>query len=644
MLLPKVSVIIPFYNVEKYIGECLESVLNQTLKEIEIICVDDGSTDNSHEIVSEYKRKNENIKIIQKENGGQSSARNAALKIAKGKYIYFLDSDDCILPTTLEDAYQKAEKEQLDIVCFNTVAIFESEEMKDEYRFYENSYIRTGDYSGVQTGQSMFAKMREKYEFFVPVWFQIFRRSLIEENHLSFYEGIIHEDNLFTVQCFMLAKRVGYIDRTYHHRRIRVGSTMTSKIDMRNVEGYIVSYTELLRFFDRHPIEAGIKMRVLDFLYGLYRNSYNKYLLMDKSNEKEYVLKGGIYTEHFFDVIRRQYTEEEGYKKELDKLNQQIKELRCSNSYRVGKVLMFIPGKIKRLVQKLIKEKTKGVYYWDKTPNVGDVLNKYILKELFGLPIKLQSFAEADLICIGSVMDRLVKDSIIGQDDKEIQETVNPNKYINVWGTGLMHAYGKEHKLIRPCRFYALRGELTRQSLSEIRGKNISCILADPGLLASLLVEPQKKKYSVGIIPHFSHADDVVFKKMIEYYKNSVLIDVKAEPHAVLEMISQCEVVLSTSLHGLIIADSFGTPNLWCECDKSIYGGDYKFRDYYSSYGLEAVSHNLSVEPYPDLNKVKADYKISYGDVQKKQKELIRSFPYYCAPFKKMSLYNKIKQ
>lgn len=643
MLLPKVSVIIPFYNVEKYIGECLESALNQTLKEIEIICVDDGSTDNSYEIVDEYKRKNENIKIIQKENGGQSSARNVALKIAKGKYVYFLDSDDCILPTTLEDTYQKAEKEQLDIVCFNTVAIFESEEMKDEYRFYENSYIRTGDYSSVQTGQSMFAKMREKYEFFVPVWFQIFRRSLIEENHLSFYEGIIHEDNLFTVQCFMLAKKVGYIDRSYHHRRIRVGSTMTSKIDMRNVEGYLVSYAELLRFFDSHPIEEKIKMRVFDFLYGLYRNGYNKYLLLDRENEKEHVLKGGIYTEHFLDVIRIQYTEEEEFRKEINKLNQQIKELKCSYSYRVGKVFMFVPGKIKRLIQKFLKKK-KGVYFWNKIPNVGDVLNEYILKELFGLHIGFQSFADADMICIGSIMDRLVKDSIIGEDDKEMQEKANVDKYINVWGTGLMRAYEKNHKLIRPCRFYALRGELTRQALSDIQGKEISCVLADPGLLASLLVEPQKKKYSVGIIPHFSHADDAMFKKMIEYYKDSVLIDVKAEPHVVLEMISQCEVVLSTSLHGLIISDSFGIPNLWCECDKSIFGGEYKFRDYYSSYGLEAVPHNLSVEPYPDLDKIKADYKISHRDVQKKQKELVNSFPYYCAPLKKLSLYFRIKK
>jgi glycosyltransferase involved in cell wall biosynthesis len=112
----KVSVIIPVYNVEKYIKKSLESVMNQTLKEIEIICVNDGTKDNSRKIIEEYAQKDERIKIIDKENGGLSSARNAGMEIARGEYLGFVDSDDWIEETMYEKLYEKAKADESQMV------------------------------------------------------------------------------------------------------------------------------------------------------------------------------------------------------------------------------------------------------------------------------------------------------------------------------------------------------------------------------------------------------------------------------------------------------------------------------------------------------------------------------------------------
>ena len=111
----KLSVIIPVYNVENYLRECLDSITSQTVKDIEIICIDDGSTDNSPKILKEYQKKDSRIKIITKENGGQASARNLGIKKAQGEYIAFIDSDDFIESEMLEKLYTKAKDNNLDI-------------------------------------------------------------------------------------------------------------------------------------------------------------------------------------------------------------------------------------------------------------------------------------------------------------------------------------------------------------------------------------------------------------------------------------------------------------------------------------------------------------------------------------------------
>ena len=123
----KVSIIIPVYNSERYLGECLDSVLNQTLKDIQIICVNDASTDHSEAILEEYARKDSRIVLLNnKQNGGLSYTRNHGMKVAEGEYIYFLDSDDSIVPEAMEELYAKAKKLDTDVLFLSTGALSSS--------------------------------------------------------------------------------------------------------------------------------------------------------------------------------------------------------------------------------------------------------------------------------------------------------------------------------------------------------------------------------------------------------------------------------------------------------------------------------------------------------------------------------------
>ena len=128
----KVSVIIPVYNVEKYLEECLDSVVNQTLKEIEIICINDGSIDNSVKILEKYRDKYSNIKVINQKNLGVGRARNVGVKLAKGEYIFFLDSDDYIEVDALEKCYIEAKQHRLDVVLIDSKSYVKLKRMNGE--------------------------------------------------------------------------------------------------------------------------------------------------------------------------------------------------------------------------------------------------------------------------------------------------------------------------------------------------------------------------------------------------------------------------------------------------------------------------------------------------------------------------------
>ncbi|MDR1712878.1 MAG: glycosyltransferase [Coriobacteriales bacterium] len=224
---PKVSVIIPVYNVERYLRECLDSVVEQTLSDIEIICVDDGSTDSSAAILAEYAAKDSRIRIISKGNGGLSSARNAGMEAAIGEYLSFLDSDDYYLSNTLESCLTRARETNADVVFFDAQAFFEDEQARAENPNFETYYQRSGNYPAPLSGQEMFAQLYQNGDFRESACLSLYRREYLESTHRCFIEGITHEDDNFTFLALFLASKTAYISEGFYQRRVRAGSLTT---------------------------------------------------------------------------------------------------------------------------------------------------------------------------------------------------------------------------------------------------------------------------------------------------------------------------------------------------------------------------------------------------------------------------------
>lgn len=291
---PDVSVIIPVYDVEKYIFECIDSVLDQTLKNVEIILVDDGSIDLCPQIIDDYGKKDNRIEVIHKKNGGLSSARNAGLKLARGKYIYYLDADDYIERNALESLVSVAETHNLDILLFNAIPFLDSRNkddifLKNKANNYQRYYQRTNKSSGIMPGADLFCEMRRKNEHRPSVWMQLTKRDHIIKNNLTFYDGILHEDNLYTMKSLMLAKRSMYIPQGLYHRRIRDNSIMTKKEGFANFYGYFITYIETTKFIKNSVFSENIKIEALNETEAYKRNFLRIWKLLTEDEKTNFL-------------------------------------------------------------------------------------------------------------------------------------------------------------------------------------------------------------------------------------------------------------------------------------------------------------------------------------------------------------------
>lgn len=241
---PKISVIIPVYNVEQYLVECLDSILNQTFKDIEIICVNDGSTDTSLNILKDYIEKDNRIIIISQQNHGLSASRNIALKHARGKYVYMIDSDDYLRLDALEKLYNTCETKNLDLLFFDNVRFYDMGDGKTE----EAEQLVRKEYSGVYDGVTFIKTLKDDKAYLTSACLVFLRNDLLTDNNISFYEGIIHEDELFCFHILMNASRVSHTSDKFYYRRLRPGSIMTSTVSHKNVIGYFITMEEIMRY------------------------------------------------------------------------------------------------------------------------------------------------------------------------------------------------------------------------------------------------------------------------------------------------------------------------------------------------------------------------------------------------------------
>lgn len=260
---PKVSVIIPIYNVENYIEQCLCSVKEQTLRDIEVICVDDASTDDSYRIAQEIIGCDVRFELFHlTENKGQSYARNYGMQKATGKYLYFMDSDDYLEIGALEKLYLCAEREKVQGVFFG---------MQKEYE--DNAAIKElftySEYETIFTGRRFLAEVSKRGEVQVfAACGQFWLREYIEENRFRFYEGVVYEDNLYTLQVLLKAERVMSVKDILYHYRKGIAST-TGNMGKDQLKSYMVIYYEIFKLWldvgDSDEVSVGIKERLDTF-------------------------------------------------------------------------------------------------------------------------------------------------------------------------------------------------------------------------------------------------------------------------------------------------------------------------------------------------------------------------------------------
>jgi glycosyltransferase involved in cell wall biosynthesis len=242
----KISVVIPVYNAAKYIEECLLSATGQPLSEIEIICVDDGSTDGSMEIVESLRKNDRRIKTLYTPHSGPGAARNAGIAHASGEYIFFLDADDMVAEGSLDSLYEAANSMNVDILYFSGESIYDDPGMVERFPQYQDMYKRKTGSTGVLSGLELYVMMQDLDDFKSSHVFQIYKRSFLASNSLAFLEGVLHEDPPFTFISMMRARRAAVTDATVYVRRVREGSIMTVAPTFDNLYGYYAALREML--------------------------------------------------------------------------------------------------------------------------------------------------------------------------------------------------------------------------------------------------------------------------------------------------------------------------------------------------------------------------------------------------------------
>ena len=250
----KLSIIVPVYGVEKYIDKCLNSLVKQSLKEIEIIVVNDGTKDNSQKIIDKYVKKYpDKIKSYIKENGGQGSARNYGLKKATGEYIGYVDSDDFVEKDMYKKLYNKAKENNYDIVVCGNYNVSEDYQNKNIDTFINNY--------NTDLENIFFGKM--------AVWNKIYKRDVLIKNKLEFKEKVWYEDLAFTLKAIMNSNTFAFIDEPLYDYLIRKGSTMNNSNVQRNLE-ILDAFNDILSYIKHNKKEeyfSKIEFLAIDHIY-----------------------------------------------------------------------------------------------------------------------------------------------------------------------------------------------------------------------------------------------------------------------------------------------------------------------------------------------------------------------------------------
>ena len=282
---PKISVIVPVFNSEDLLGNCLDSIKNQTLKDIEIICVDDGSSDGSLDILKDYESDDVRFKVISQVNSGAGAARNRGIDEAKGEFILFVDSDDYIEQEACEKLYSQAERLDCDLILFDSLRHFPNNRDLYLIHFRQNKDI---DY-GIRVFDFEYFRNRIFDGEYGVIWNKLYKSSFIKNNDIRFPSHKIYNDVEFHVKTTLLAQKISYVAGTfYHYNRQGHSSLQTSFVKTSNAMVFFDVLHGLVDFLVEKDLYDEFKKEFVNFTIFELRNKLKS---IDENSKQEFFEK-----------------------------------------------------------------------------------------------------------------------------------------------------------------------------------------------------------------------------------------------------------------------------------------------------------------------------------------------------------------
>ena len=431
----KVSVVIPVYNVEQYLPKCLTSIVQQTLKDIEIICVNDGSTDNCLKIIEEFKSKDERIKIINKENDGLGSARNAGLEYTTGEYISFIDSDDYVDKNFLELLYNEAKENDADVACCGIKR--EGDGSTHFLINYSQTVITDDIYEKINISKAV------QFSF---VWNKIYKHTFLKENELKFMQDIVFEDLIYTPQIMIKSDTLVTVPKTFYHYIKRENSISQTAADTKIQADKLFS----LKYMCEYYKNAGIDFNQVPTLLETYKRVKDKAIEQPKLKEIEKTERVKLNNLYKISVIIPVYNSEKYLPECLESvINQSLKDIEiiCVNDSSTDNSLDIIK-------EYALKDKRIKVISQENTGNgAGSARNRgienangeyisfidsddYIEKDFLQKLYETAKEYDADVACCGVIREGVGVNGVNGQKIqlkfKEIKVSDNPDDNLKV--------------------------------------------------------------------------------------------------------------------------------------------------------------------------------------------------------------------
>lgn len=280
--MPKISVIVPIYNVELYLSECIDSIIKQTFFDIEIILINDGSTDNCKDICEYYKNIDNRVIVINKDNGGLSSARNAGIDIAKGEYIIFIDSDDIINHNMLKILYDACERYSCFISQCSYKKFYRKNQIEDEINNEFNNELNFKIINNIEALDNLY---NEEYINTTVAWNKLYKTSLWE--NIRYPEGKLHEDEYTTYKLIYSSNKIAITNKTLYYYRSNYNSIVNSKYRLERLDS-IEAFEKRYIFFINQGMNNLAKKTIKKYIFNILSIYYRVYYEIDNN---ELILK-----------------------------------------------------------------------------------------------------------------------------------------------------------------------------------------------------------------------------------------------------------------------------------------------------------------------------------------------------------------